>query len=74
MHAVVEDAASHCLAIECNRAGKKEGLQEAPRAMHARQLASGPAQVVVLLNGRPATEYTFSAGVFKTACAPARPA
>jgi hypothetical protein len=33
--------------------------------------APGPAQVVVLLNGRPVTEYTFSAGVFKTACAPA---
>jgi len=30
--------------------------------------------VVVLLNGRPVTEYTFSAGVFKTACAPAYPA
>jgi len=29
------------------------------------------AQVVVLLNGKPVIDYTFSAGVFKTTCAPA---
>ena len=27
-------------------------------------------QVVVLLNGKPVTDYTFQAGVFKTTCAP----
>lgn len=27
-------------------------------------------QVVVLLNGKPVTDYTFSSGVFKTTCAP----
>lgn len=28
-------------------------------------------QVVVLLNGKPVMDYTFSSGVFKTTCAPA---